>query len=162
MGKPVFSASTGRRLGTVRDLYVDLDLTTVVGIYLGSEGLLSRKEHWIDRGNVSLFGVDTILATGDDVLADGDPAREANTWLRRDALGGRPIRTEGGTQVGTVSDIILDEAMQLIGVQLGRVYVEGPLSDKRAIVRDAITDVGNEGSMIVDLAAAEHQELHAI
>ena len=162
LGKPVISMTEGRRLGTTKDLYVDSALTTVVGIYLGSEGLFSRKEQCIERSNVAVFGVDAILVTRDDVVVDGAPACEADTWLRRDRLPGRPITTAGGTQVGTVDDIIVDEELRVVGIQLDRIFVEGPVTENRAIVREAVTDVGDEGAMIIDLNVAEQQRLKAV
>ena len=162
IGKPVISVTDGRRLGTVKDLYLDSDLTTVVGVYLGSEGLLSRRQHCIARASVTVFGIDAILVAHSDVVADAAPACEAGTWLRRDRLPGRPVSTPGGTRVGTVDDVILDEETRVVGVQLDRVFVEGPVSDNRAIVRAAVTDVGNEGAMIIDLSMAERQQLRSV
>ena len=110
IGKPIISVSDGRRLGTLKDLYVDLELTQVVGVSLGSEGLFSRKELCVERSNVLVFGVDAILVKQDDVIVDGAPTCELGTWLRRDQLPGRQIATSGGTLVGTVDDIILDDS----------------------------------------------------
>ena len=84
IGKPIISVSDGRRLGTLKDLYLDLEFTKVVGLSLGSEGLFSRKELCIERSNVLVFGVDAILVRQDDVIVDGAPTCESGTWLRRD------------------------------------------------------------------------------
>ncbi len=47
----------------------------------------------------------------------------------------------------------------MIGYSLGQVYAEGPLSQKRAIAMDVVTDLGHDGAMTIDLARAEAQEL---
>jgi uncharacterized protein YrrD len=161
IGKPIISVSDGQRLGTLKDLYVDLELTQVVGVSLGSEGLFSRKELCIERNNVLVFGVDAILVKQDDVIVDGAPTCELGTWLRRDQLPGRQIATSGGTLVGTVDDIILDDETRIVGFRLGRVFVKGPVAENRAIVREAIIDVGDEERMLVDLGVAERQSLTA-
>jgi uncharacterized protein YrrD len=162
IGKPVISVTEGRKLGTVKDLYVDSQLTSVVGIYLGSEGLIRRKEHCVERANVAVFGVDAILVIQDDVIIDGAPACEANAWLRRDHLPGRMIATAGGTHVATIDDIIVDDEMQVLGVQLGRIFVEGPATSNRSISREAVIDVGDETAMIIDLSVAERQQLDPV
>jgi uncharacterized protein YrrD len=162
VGKPVISVTEGRNVGTVKDVYLDSQLTGVVGIYLGSEGLLSRKELCIDRETVAVFGVDAVLVTGDDVVIDAGPACEANTWLRRDDLPGRMVATAGGTQVGTIDDVIVDDEMRVVGIQLGRIYVEGPATQNRSIIREAILDVGGETAMIIDLEVAERQRLKPV
>jgi sporulation protein YlmC with PRC-barrel domain len=90
---------------------------------------------------------------------DGIPADKAEKWVRRDHLQGKEITTSGGTKVGTVDDIIVDKDMNVVGFHLGRVSVEGPISDSRSIARDAFTDVEGEDAIIVDLSIAEQQSL---
>jgi sporulation protein YlmC with PRC-barrel domain len=161
VGKPVIG-NQGRRLGTVKDLYLDRDLTAIVGVYLGSEGLHSRKQLRITRTDLTVFGPHAVLAAHDDVVIDAAPACEAETWLRRDRPPGRPVTTAGGTQVGSVDDVILDDEMRVVGIQLGRIFVEGPVNDNRAIAREAVVDVGNQGAMIIDLNTAEQQHLKSV
>ena len=43
IGKPIYSLTDGRHLGNVKDLYLDLDVVTLNGIFLGHEGLFNRK-----------------------------------------------------------------------------------------------------------------------
>ena len=159
IGKQVISISDGRKVGTLKDLYVDLDVRTVEGIFLGSEGLFSRKELCIAKGDVSVYGVDAILVRQSYVVMDGTPACEAAKWVRRDRLQGKQITTAGGTKVGTVDDIIVDKDMHIVGFRLGRVSVEGPIAENRAIAREAVTDVGGEDAMVIDLSIAERQSL---
>ena len=55
-----------------------------------------------------------------------------------------------------IGDVIVDTAGRISGFALSRVYVEGPLADKRVINRSVITDTGQEdGRMTVDLAKLE-------
>ena len=159
IGKPVISVSDGKRVGTLKDLYVDREVRTVEGIYLGSEGLFSRKDLCIAKGNVLVYGVDAILVKQSDVIIDGAPACESGKRVRRDRLPGKQITTSGGTKVGTVDDIIVDEDMRIVGLRLGRVFVKGPLAENRAITRQAVIDVGREDAMIIDLSIAERQSL---
>ena len=159
-GKMVISVDEGRRLGTVRDLYLDSDLRSVVGVYLGPEKMLSRKTLCIDAESVTIFGIDAVLVTQSDVIKDATPACESAVWLRRDELQGRQIATAGGTKVGTVDDVILDEQMNICGFALGRIFVEGPVAEHRAIGREAVTRIDHEKELLViDLSAAEGQTL---
>ena len=71
-------------------------------------------------------------------------------------LRGREIQTEGGTKLGVVEDVILDSEARVLGFTLGKVYAQGPLAEKKAIVRDAITDLGSKDkAMTAILAQAE-------
>ena len=47
IGNPVISVSDGRIIGRVKDLYLTPDCQSVVGLYLGSEGLFSRTAYLV-------------------------------------------------------------------------------------------------------------------
>lgn len=162
IGKQIISISDGRQLGTVKDLYLDSDLNLVTGVYLGPPGLFSRKSLLIERNNVMVFGVDAILAKHSDAVTDSSKAAEWAKWVRRDKLQGRQVATTGGTKVGIIDDVILDEATRVIGFRLWRVFVEGPVAENRSVVRGAVIDAGNEDDvMIIDLSKAERQSLRS-
>jgi uncharacterized protein YrrD len=159
IGKPIYSMTDGRLLGSVKDLYLDQDLELLTGIYLGSEGLLKRKALLIARRSIMVFGVDAILAKSSDVVTDDEQAEEAEHWLRREDLQKREIDTPGGTKVGTIGDILLDGEARIIGFSLGKVFVEGPVAESRRIMKGAIEDTGrDDGTMTVDLTKAEQTE----
>jgi hypothetical protein len=61
--------------------------------------------------------------------------------------------------VGTVDDIIVDETMRIVGFRLGRIFVQGPIAEKRTITRHAVTEVGSEDTLIIDLSIAERENL---
>jgi len=162
IGKPIFSISNGRQLGTVKDLYLDTGLNLVTGVFLGPQRLFSRKSLLIERSNVMVFGVDAILAKHSEAVTDSSKAAEWAKWMRRDRIQGRQVATVGETKVGTIDDVILDEAMRIIGFSLLRVFVEGPIAENRAVVREAVIEAGNEDDvMIIDLSKAERQSLRS-
>ena len=159
IGKPIYSMTDGRLLGTVKDLYLDQDLELLTGIYMGSEGLIKRKSLLIARRSIMVFGIDAILAKSSDVVSDDDQAEEAKHWLRREELQKREIDTPGGTKVGTIGDVLLDEEARISGFSLGKVFVEGPVAESRRILKGAIIDTGrDDGVMTVDLSKAEQSE----
>lgn len=158
IGKPIVSIDEGRHLGSVRDVYLDPDLRWLAGIHLGKEGLLSRKSLLIPRDAIAVFGVDFVLATGGDVVTDEKETPAAEQWLRLDRLQGREVDTTGGTRVGTIGDVLLDEEARIVGFSLSRVFVEGPVAESRTIYQAAVVDKGSEDNvMTVDLAKVEQQ-----
>jgi len=156
IGKPIYSISDGRHLGGVKDLYMDQACETLMGLYLGSEGLFSRKANIILIENVMVLGVDAVLVNESDVITDSNERPEVSGWLRREELQGRNVDTPGGTKVGTVGDILLDEKAHISGFTLARVFVEGPLAESRRVSKQAVVDVGaTDEVMTLDLAKAE-------
>ena len=66
------------------------------------------------------------------------------------------MQTDGGTKIGSVSDILIDAQNNVIGFSLGKIQVQGPIAEAKAIARAAVTDLGSENSpMIVVLEQAE-------
>jgi len=156
IGKPIYGVTDGRQIGSVRDLFVDLELELLQGIFLGREGLISRKVQFVASENIAVFGIDAVLATGSDVVSDNSQVPKVDMWLRRDTLTGREVETAGGTKVGTVGDLLFDEGAAVAGVTLARVHVAGPIAESKQVLRSAITDTGGrEGVMVIDLAIAE-------
>ena len=158
IGKTIVSIDEGRRVGTVRDIYVDQELEWLAGVHLGTEGLLSRKSHLIPRESIAVFGIDVVLSKSADVVLEKKEVPDVEQWLRLDKLQGRDVDTPGGTKIGTLGDVLLDEEARIIGFQLSRVFLEGPIAENPIIMRGAILDVGSEdGAMTVDLARVERQ-----
>ncbi|MDX1686809.1 MAG: PRC-barrel domain-containing protein [Candidatus Promineifilaceae bacterium] len=158
IGKPIFSTDEGRHLGTVRDVYLDKALAWLAGIHLGREGLISRKALVIPREAIAVFGVDVILAKTADAVTDDKEMADIENWLRLEKLQGRQVDTPGGTRVGTLGDVMLDEEARIVGFSLSRVHVEGPVAENPIIMRDAVLDIGgDDDAMTIDLSKVERQ-----
>jgi uncharacterized protein YrrD len=162
IGKPVYSLDEGRQLGTVRDIYVDRDLSWLVGVHLGREGLLSRKSLLIPREAIAVFGVDAVLAQRSDAVTDNKQAPESKLWMRLDDLAGRQVDTPAGSRIGVLGDVLLDDEARIVGFTLSRVQMAGPLAEHPVLPREAVIDTGNEDQvMTIDLALAEKHSLRA-
>jgi len=160
LDKPLISVTDGRIVGRVKDLYLDNNLERIVGLYLGSEGIFSRKSMLVSRDRVTLLGIDAILAADSDVVIDESVATEIDQWTRRQELVGREVDTTGGTKVGVIGDVIINDDDGVIGFKLARVFVEGPIAKKQAVAREVVVDTGAEdGVMTIDLAQAEQHSL---
>jgi len=156
IGNQVFGRRDGRRLGEVKDLYLDDELMEVVGIFLGREGLLRPTPRFVERRDIALFGIDALLAESPFTVYEKDEAPEPPGWLRLDQLQGREVRTPGGTKIGKVGDVVLDEEGRITGFSLVNLSVRGPVAEADAVGRSALVNVEDEqGAMTMDLAEAE-------
>ena len=93
---------------------------------------------------------------------DPEDLPDSATYILADGLRGREIESEGGTKVGVIEDVILDAQCSVLGFALGKVYMQGPLSERKSIARDAITNLGtSKKPMTTVLEKAESLELPA-
>jgi uncharacterized protein YrrD len=156
LNKPIYSLDEGKLLGKAQDLYLNDSLDTILGVFIGSQGLIRRKAELIRSGDVAVYGLDAILVHNNEVITDDTAIPAAKGWIRREKIIGREVDTPGGTRLGVVGDVIVDSAGAVSGFALSRVYVEGPLAEKRLIDRSVLIDTGSDDdSMTVDLPRLE-------
>ena len=161
--KPLISITDGKQLGEIKGLYLDLEMRQVIAIHVGAEGLINRKALAIPRTAVQVYGIDVWLVSGPAVITNLEDIPDAATFTLLSNLRGREIQTEGGTKLAVIEDVILDNEANVLGFALGKVYAQGPLAEKKAIVREAITDFGSKDKpMTAILAQAEALTIPAI
>jgi sporulation protein YlmC with PRC-barrel domain len=132
----------------------------VAGLFLGSEGLIKRTPTFVRSTDVAIFGMDAVLARDTVAIQEGERTPGAGQWVRLDDLKGRDVDTPGGTKIGRVGDVVLDEDARVVGFRLTHLSVEGPLAESKAVARGAVSDVGHQDSvMTVDLSLAEREAL---
>ena len=155
--KLLISITNGEKLGEIKDLYFDSELTKVTAVLTGSEGgLFSRKDLAITRPDIQVYGVDAWLIAGADTVARLENIADVDTFVTLSDLRGREIQTEGGTKIGIVGDVQLDAEARVLGFTLQTVHVQGPLAERKAIARSAIVNVGSKDTpMLTVLADAE-------
>lgn len=154
--KPLISITDGKKLGEVKDLYFDASLSKVTAAFLGAEGLLNRKSLAIERAAIQVYGIDAWLVAGSDKVVDLDTLAGADTFVPASSLRGREIHSDGGTKLAAIEDVVLDAEANVLGFTLGKVYVQGPLAERKTIARSAIASVsGKDKPMPTTLAQAE-------
>jgi sporulation protein YlmC with PRC-barrel domain len=159
-GKPLISSIDGKKLGEIKDVYLDQDATKIVAVYLGKSGIINRKSLIIEMGYITLMGIDACFVAGSDRVVATEEGDETRTWILAGSLVGREVQTDGGTKIGTVADVIVDDQYKVLGFSLDWVYVQGPLAETRSIARGAMTSLGNDGGpMIAVMEQAEKLKL---
>jgi len=156
LNKEVIAISNGKKLGKIKDIYFDRDVTRVTALSLGSSGLLKRKDMMIDRHKVEMCGMDAWLVSSSDVVVEPKQILGSNEFVSAGQLKNREIVSEGGTEIAAVDSIILDEQCNVKGFTLDKVPESGPLALRKAIARGAINSLGSETSpMTTTLEVAE-------
>lgn len=154
--KPLIRLSDGKKIGEVKDLYLDEKLNKVAAVFLGSEGLINRKSLAVAREAIQLMGIDAWLVNGNDAAQAPENIPDSATFLLLSELRGREIVSEGGTHIGAVEDVIFDSDGDVLGFALGKIQVKGTLAERKAIARSAISTIGGRtAAMTANMAQAE-------
>lgn len=155
-GKPIISITDGKNLGSVKDIYLDQDIRHMVGVYLGTEGLVRRKDKVVLSSAVQVLGVDVWLVSGSEIIVDKGSVPEGDSFVQAGNLRGREIATDGGTRIGVIEDVLMDDDATVLGFSMSKVYAQGPLAERKAVIREAILNLGSKDTpMVVDLTLAE-------
>jgi len=158
--KIIISITDGKKLGEIKDLYLDLEMRQVAAVFVGKEGLIRPKTNAIPRSAVLVCGMDAWLVAGPDVVSVFEAIPESVNFILVSDLRGREVETEGGTEVGTIEDVILDNQGKVLGFTLGKIIAAGPLANRKAISRDAFSSLGNKKvPMTINMAQAEALEV---
>lgn len=158
--KPVISTTDGKKLGKIKDLYLDAKVTRVTAVFLGGSGILRRKKLMIDRNKVQTCGMDAWLVASADVVVGPADIVGSREFVRASELRGRLILSEGGTEIATVDDVILDGQCNVKGFTLSKYPASGPLFERKAIALGAITSLGGKNRpMTTVLTQAETTEI---
>jgi uncharacterized protein YrrD len=147
--KLLVSVTDGKKLGEVKDIYCNSNVTKVVAAHLGKSGIINRKSLMVDLAHVKLFGADVWLMDGSEIVIATDEVQGADKYILGDALRGREIQTDGGTKIGTVGDILIDAQNNVVGFSLSKVQVQGPIAEAKTIARAAVTGFGSDGGPII-------------
>ena len=154
--KPLISITDGKKLGEIKDLYLDREMRHVAAVFLGKEGLISRKTLMLARSAVQVYGIDAWLVAGSDKVVGPEDIPDSGTFTLVSDLRGKELQTEGGTKIAVIEHVILDDEARVLGFGLGKVYSQGPLSERKTIARDAILNLGTtKEPMTINLAQAE-------
>lgn len=159
--KQLIALTNGKKVGEVKDLYLDDRLNKIVALYLGAEGLINKKHFAMPRSHVQVMGVDAWLVTDSNAVPP-ESLPDYDRMVLMSEVRGREIVTEGGTKIGAVEDFIFDDAGELVGLTLNKIVIQGPLAERKVIARAAISTVGsNTSAMTTDLAKAEATQVPA-
>lgn len=160
-GKQLISLTDGKKVGEVKDLYLDEELNKIAGVFVGWEGLFNRKDFAVDRASIEVLGIDAWLVHDANVVLPPDEILNSARFVTLNNLRGREIVSEGGTPIGAVDDVLLDETGTVLGFSLGKIQVKGTLAERKAIARSTISTIGGkQAAMTANVALAETTEVH--
>jgi len=158
---PLVSLTDGKLVGEIKDFYIDTHQAEVAAVQVGQKGLINPKLLVVERDAIQLYGQDVWLLHQPEVITElvKDPDETRFQFMHE--LTGREVVTSGDTKVGTLGDIWLDDRASVAGFSLDKVFMKGPVAEKKFIPVQAVHEWGtrdHDNPMVVDLSVIENTQ----
>lgn len=163
IGKPVYSIDQGQYLGKVCDAYFDPEFQRLTGVVLDNEGGIAgkamqlfsrnRDERVITINNIQVRGLDALLLPSAEVLIKTKEGQAMPGNILWSSIRGRTMLGQD-MKLATVGDVETDDVLNVIGVTLSKVLVDGKLKAVQLVPRGAIIHHGGPagGEIEIDIA----------
>lgn len=115
IGRPVLEISTATTVGRVDDVVVDVSGRRLHGVRIAKS---SAAGDWLAWDQIKAIGTDAVTIEGVSQITS--PGELPGPWLRGDkALGGR-VLTDGGRELGALTDVDIDaESGRVVAILVG-------------------------------------------
>lgn len=155
LGLPVINLSTGKQIGEVKDVVIDMVSYRMVGVLLCHAG-------WFHGGTgihiqqIKSIGADSITVVDETVILNEEEIVTDNHKLLNEDIIGKPIVTTDGKAIGTLSDIYVDtKAGMLTGYEVSDSVIKDLLEGRRTMSLPSMQMIGEETLIVSDVADNE-------
>lgn len=141
IGKTIVNQETGEKVATVRDLMLDNDARRLTAILVDHSW--TRDARVIPWRSVSSIG-DVVLVHGETpiIIASADPEL-ADQIAQNTRITGTTIINDSGERIGTVGDLFIDDAGEVVGYEVSQGFIRS-LSGHKFLASDQIQAVGKD------------------
>ena len=148
--QPIIRISDGKIIAKAKDVLIDPQTVTISALLFEEGSLFNRKTKLVPANAVQVWGDDVILVTGPGEIITKEqlPCHERCLSVANQIKGRTVVGTDG-TRIGEVNDIVVNSEGQIVGYDLSRVFVQGPVAESKRIAVDATHALGPD-VLVVD------------
>lgn len=149
IGKAIVTVTHGEVIGRVKDVLIDPERFEIVALVLPGK-VFSKGTMILPRSVVQVFGKDVILVRSNEAMPLDDSLPNVSRLLAVSGqMKGRLIATEKGVRVGVINDVLVDENGRVVGYDLARVFIKGPVAESKQVPAHVTRSIGPD-LIIVD------------
>lgn len=150
IGKPIVTMTQGEIIGKVKDILIDPGTFEIAALVLPPSKMFSKETLVVPRTVIHVLGKDVILVKGNEAtVRDNTLHGVASLLAVFGQMKGRSIATEKGVKVGVLNDILVDENGKIVGYDLAKVFIEGPVAQSKRIPFRVTRSIGKD-MIIID------------
>lgn len=140
---PVVSLTNGQIIAKISDMLINPTSRSVSALLSSEGGLLSRTTKVIPATEVRVWGEDVIIVSGPEIFVEREALACHETCLSvANQIKGREVVSQTGTRIGTLNDVLINTEGQVVGYDLSKVEVQGPVAKSKRIGVDATQALG--------------------
>lgn len=160
-GSRILSVEAAEQLGTVDDLFMHLNDQLVVALRVKTGGVFGGHKALLLQ-DVKSIGRDAVTVDDASKLNDLDAVPALQDAASRDAVEGARVISEGGTDIGTVSDIDADFTSGAIhGYVLGSNLLDRLQHREHLIPAATVRSIGHKTIVVSESALPAQPESDA-
>lgn len=151
-GFQIISTTNGRIIGQVEDLLINMKDLKISAAVTSRGGLFASKAEAIQRKDILVWGEDVILVSDSDVIYDQNNIKGFEEWeSAADQIKGKDVLNTDGDKIAELNDIVVDSTGHVVGYDLSKVFIEGPIEESKRIHVNATQALGAD-ALIIDTA----------
>lgn len=149
-GFQIVSTTNGQIIGQVEDLLINMKELKVAAAVTSKGGLFDSKIEAIQRKDIQVWGEDVILVKDPEVIHAQDHIDGFEEWASAaDQIKGKDVLNTDGEKIAEISDVIIDSIGHIVGYDLSKVLIEGPVKESKRIHVNATQALGID-ALIID------------
>lgn len=149
-GFQIISTTNGKIIGQVKDLLIDMKDLKIAAAVTSKGGLFDSKIEAIQRKDILVWGEDVILVSVSDVINDQDNILGFKEWeSAADQIKGKDVINTAGDKIAELNDVVIDSSGQIVGYDLSKVFIEGPVEESKRIQVNTTQALGAD-ALIID------------
>lgn len=149
-GFQIVSTSNGEIVGKVEDVLIDSSNLEIAAIVTSKGNLLDSTIKAIPRDEIQLWGEDVILTGKSNVIVEQDQLPGIEEWeSTSNDIKGKDVLNTQGEKIAQLKDVMIDSKAKIIGYDLDKVSIEGPIADSKRIHVNATHGFGGD-ALIID------------
>ena len=149
-GFQIVSTTNGKIIGQVKDLMIDMNDLKIAAAVTSKGGLFDSKIEAIQRKDIPVWGEDVILVSDSDVIYDQENISGFKEWeSAADQIKGKDVINTAGDKIAELNDVVVDSTGHIVGYDLSKVFIEGPVEESKRIHVNATQALGAD-ALIID------------
>lgn len=151
-GFQIISSTNGRIIGQVEDLLIDMKDLKIAAAVTSKGSIFGSKIEAIQRKDILVWGEEVILVRDPEVIYAQDNIDGFEEWASAaDQIKGKDVLNTDGEKIAELNDVVVDSIGHIVGYDLSKVFIEGPVKESKRIHVNATQAFGAD-ALIIDTA----------